>query len=449
LIQPIKFISRYGVGGRSLRAMSEWIDAAQAAHILGVNRATLYAYVSRGLIAACSQPGTRRSQYRRTEVAQLALARARARKPKLIARASLDWGLPVMSSALTLIEDGHLYYRGQDVLQLAEHASLEAVAALLWGCPQDAAFGSAERPRRAFLRALAGLPTAQRLMAGFTWLQAQGEPNAQASAPACGRLLRLMVLAATGQAITGRPTHVALQQAWGCHGDAAEPLRQALVLCADHELNASSFAVRCVASTGASLGASVSAGLAALSGAHHGGMTQEVEGMWQALPERGMPERTLRALLTERLQRQADLPIRGDAISGAISGAISSGSVLPGFGHPLYPAGDPRAQRLLALVPRAHRHERLLHAVCELTGLRPSLDYALVALRRSLGLPEGSAFVLFAVGRTVGWLAHALEQGQSGSLIRPRAAYTGERPLGDGLAADASAVKRGRVIRAR
>ena len=65
----------------------------------------------------------------------------------------------------------------------------------------------------------------------------------------------------------------------------------------------------------------------------------------------------------------------------------------------------------------------------ELTGKRPSLDFALVALRRAIGAPEGGAYAVFAVGRSVGWLAHALEQRSTGALIRPRAAYTGVRPV--------------------
>ena len=71
-------------------------------------------------------------------------------------------------------------------------------------------------------------------------------------------------------------------------------------------------------------------------------------------------------------------------------------------------------------------------AVEELTGQRPNIDFALVTVRRFLRLPEGSAFCVFALGRSVGWIAHALEQREGGQLIRPRAVYSGPLPNGAG-----------------
>ena len=115
---------------------------------------------------------------------------------------------------------------------------------------------------------------------------------------------------------------------------------------------------------------------------------------------------------------------------------------LPGFGHALYPDGDPRARCLLECLPNDVRLLRLLEAVDECTGTRPSLDFALVALRRAIGAPEGAAFAIFAISRTVGWLAHAFEQGRSGQLIRPRADYNGPRPLASTPPAPGRVVKR-------
>jgi len=175
------------------------------------------------------------------------------------------------------------------------------------------------------------------------------------------------------------------------------------VLCADHELNASSFTARCVASTGASLRAAVIGGLAALSGSRHGGVTARVESFWRGLEAAGLP-----AQLRRRL---------------------AAGEEIPGFGHPLYPDGDPRAIAILdRVVPRYPPARSLIAAVEDLTGQRPNIDFALVALRRFLRLPEGGAFGLFALGRSVCWIAHALEQRETGQLIRPRAVYTGPAP---------------------
>src|ERR1700761_348881 len=112
----------------------DWMTAAQAAQALNVTRSTLYAYVSRGLVRSEQAGGTQQSRYRRQEVERLAVERERARKPALVARASLDWGRPVLNSELTLIEKGRLFYRGRDAIELSRHASLEEVAALLLAC---------------------------------------------------------------------------------------------------------------------------------------------------------------------------------------------------------------------------------------------------------------------------------------------------------------------------
>jgi citrate synthase len=174
-------------------------------------------------------------------------------------------------------------------------------------------------------------------------------------------------------------------------------VRTALVLLADHELNASTFTVRVVASTGASLASALSAGLGALSGPLHGGQTSLVEAMFE----------------------EAE---RADSAQALVERRLWRGDSLPGFGHPLYPDGDPRAAALLAVLPPDPLRTGLLAAL-ERLGKRPNVDFATVSLRRALGLPAGAALTLFAVGRTAGWIAHALEQRADGKLIRPRARY--------------------------
>eukprot|EP01042_Synura_sphagnicola_P013841 gene13841-17533_t len=125
--------------------MSIFLTSAEAAAALGVSRQTLYAYVSRGLLTTQPLPAasgkTRESRYLAKEVAQLTTQRTRGRKPREVAKATLSWGLPVLESAITLIEDGRLYYRGQDAVTLAAKSSVEDVSALLWNCPVEAAFG--------------------------------------------------------------------------------------------------------------------------------------------------------------------------------------------------------------------------------------------------------------------------------------------------------------------
>jgi citrate synthase len=180
-------------------------------------------------------------------------------------------------------------------------------------------------------------------------------------------------------------------------------IRAALVLSADHEFNASAFAARVVASTGANLYGSTVAGLAAINGPRHGGVTRQV------------------ARLVDAFAKAAEL-----------GGELRE---LPGFGHPLYPDGDVRAATLFAMMrealprsPELALAERLAVAVEATGGPKPNIDFATVTLERALGLPEESALALFLLGRTVGWIAHALEQAAHGALIRPRARYVGPRP---------------------
>src|ERR1700760_4536130 len=133
-------------GVKMARMNDDWMTAGKAAGALHVTRSTLYAYVSRGLVRSEQAGGTQQSRYRRQEVERLAVERERARKPALVARASLDWGRPVLNSELTLIEQGRLYYRGRDAIELSRHATLEEVAALLIGCdPAELVAGASPR----------------------------------------------------------------------------------------------------------------------------------------------------------------------------------------------------------------------------------------------------------------------------------------------------------------
>jgi citrate synthase len=177
-------------------------------------------------------------------------------------------------------------------------------------------------------------------------------------------------------------------------------IRRCLVLLADHELNASTFVARCVASTAASPYAVVSAALGALSGHRHGGASARAEAAFQALKPSGDPIM-------------------------AMAGRLFRGEAVPGIGHPLYPDGDPRAVAILYALSVTVPHAR------RLVGARPNVDLALAAATTALELPPGAALNLFIIGRTVGWIAHAIEQYQSGVPIRPRAQYIGPRPLGE------------------
>jgi citrate synthase len=198
-------------------------------------------------------------------------------------------------------------------------------------------------------------------------------------------------------------------------------LHGALVLCADHELNVSSFTARCVASAGSSPYEAVAAALGALRGFRHGGYSDRVEEMLSELGvhrviEGPLPRHEIVRLVEERLQR---------------------GERIPGFGHPLYPEGDPRWPVLIELVERAFPGSPSVAAAREfaaeverLIGQRPTIDFALATLSLQLGLGPGGAFTVFALGRTAGWIGHVIEEYARATLIRPRARYTGPAPEG-------------------
>jgi len=378
--------------------MDDWLTANEAMARLRLKPQTLYAYVSRGLIEARPDgDDSRRSLYRAADVARLARRKSRGRRSAAIAEEAIAWGEPVLASAITTIARGKLWYRGEDAELLAGTARLEDVARRLWACG-DARFpykrnAPREGPaRRRMFDALADLAAANPPIAGRApsalYFEAAAVLDALADAASCGS--------------GAGPIHERLADAWRCDPAGGDLIRRSLVLLADHELNASTFAARVTASTGASLAACALAGLAALSGPLHGGMAARV------------------AVLVEEARRSGAM--------AAIQARLASGSALPGFGHPLYPEGDPRARALLQAFAPPGEYEALCAAARAAAGLRPNVDFALTALAEGLALPDDAPFRIFALARCTGWIAHALEQLQSGRLIRPRARYVGAAP---------------------
>ena len=380
----------------------DWIAAEDARDRLGVRPQTLYAYVSRGRVQARADPhDPRRSLYRAADIAALAQRKTRSRKVSDVAAGAIAWGEPVLSSEITTVAGGRLYYRGRDAIRLAETETLEAVARLLRG-GHGAALKRTERPevpRDADMRVRAFLALAARAAADPP---ARGR-HPMALAVEAATLLDVLTDAVAGS-VSGGAIHNRLALAWGLGpgGPAADLIRRILVLVADHELNASAFAARVAASTGASLAAASLAGLATLSGPRHGGATAAV--------------RTFAAEAAQVGPR------------AAIANRLAEDRLLPGFGHPLYPDGDPRAAALLERFEAPADLRALGEAVGSVAGLAPNIDFALIAACESLRLSPDAPFALFAVARCAGWIAHAIEQGQADTLIRPRARYVGPEP---------------------
>jgi len=384
------------------------LTARQTADRLGIKLDTLYAYVSRGRLRSVMVPGTRERRYRSEEVEALFDGRSGA-KPLL--GADPETLMPVIGSSICLIENGRLYYRGQDAVRLSDHATLEDIARLLWLDEGSAELADQGGPARsANTASISGLieRCQIRLIAlGDEDLSALDLTRARVARTGW-RILRELTACVAPTFRSPDPIHRRLAAAWKLGEAGADLIRRCLVLVADHELNPSTFVARCVASAGATPYAVVAAALSALSGRFHGGETERAEGLLRELLEGGDP-------------------------MAVMAGRLARGERLPGFGQPLYPDGDPRATAILTVLAQAALETHALSEKAAETGLRLigrhlNVDFALAATAIGLGLPRGAALGLFVIGRTVGWIAHAIEQYESGVLIRPRARYLGPPP---------------------
>jgi citrate synthase len=381
------------------------LSARETAQRLGVKLDTLYAYVSRGLLHSVAVPGRRERRYRAADVERLRAGRGAERVREALT--------PVIDSAICLIEGGRFFYRGHDAVALSDTATLEDVAALLWGT--DAAVSAAPGQRRRGSRTAAvadsGLiERCQVRLATLASADLAALDLAQGGVIRTGRKILSALVACVADTATGdAPVHQRLAAFWRLDAAGADLVRRCLVLLADHELNASTFVARCVASTGATPYAVVSAALSALSGRRHGGASARAEALFREIGIDHDPATVMAA----RLGRDEQLP---------------------GLGQPLYPEGDPRAVALIeaitATIPRAGaRIAGAAGDAMRLTGQYPNIDFALGGAVTMLNLPPGAALSLFVVARTVGWIAHAIEQYETHVLIRPRARYTGPRPI--------------------
>ena len=403
--------------------MTQYISAKEACERLGVKEATLYAYVSRGLIRSEEGGGTsRKRRYLAEDVDKLVGRKEQRRDPAKVVEDALHWGVPLLDSAITLIADGRLYFRGQDAADLARSQPLESVAALLWLDDADAVgklFAQAVPTVDLSPISALNLPMMPTLQMALSLASAQDyaayDLSTAGAARTGARILKLMVNAlpqpfptSEGESHSRVSIADTLAAAWST--DAAHLLNAAMVLCADHELNASSFTARVTASVDANPYAVVQAGLAALQGLKHGGHTSRVTAFMREVGQVGRVQQ----VIGERLRRGDDLP---------------------GFGHRLYPEGDPRAKALMTMIAEQYPDSpdydlatAIAGAVTDVTGKLPTIDFALATLERVLALPDGMALVLFALGRTVGWIGHAVEQYSAGAIIRPRARYVGRVP---------------------
>jgi citrate synthase len=407
---------------------SDFVAAAEAARLLGVKRQTLYAYASRGLVRSEPGPKGRGHRYSRADLERLRSRVAARAGHGPVAAGALRFGEPVLATAISYIDADGPRYRGESAVELARSGtSFEAVAELLWSGMRPAApdwpvregarltarlrgkIPAGESPLYTLLAAAPRLALLDTARFGSPkeseWGRAKTLVRALAALAALSFDARRVVRAASAESVA-EVVGVAL----GAHERTFDAIERALVLCADHELNASTFAARVVASTGADLYASITAALAAMTGPRHGAASDRVEALVDEVGD----------------------PRRADAV---IAARTSRGEAIPGFGHPLYPSGDPRVPPLVEAAESVARKSKKLAVVLSVADAMkrarrapPNIDFGLVALARALELPRGAASVLFSIGRTAGWVAHALEQREAGYVLRPRSQYVGIEP---------------------
>ena len=414
--------------------MTDFLTAAQAAQRLGVKPATLYAYVSRGVLSRDKAADGRGSLFDAEEVERLA-RRGRPRRPAGAADITVE-------SAITEITGDRLRYRGHDALRLAVSRGFEDVAELLWTGELPHERAARTGPWRATPAALAAGRAAQAALPAGTLplerfqvivpamavtdpLRLHLDPAAVSAAGRsiiAGMVDCLPVLASRAPAgpapagadrTTPAPDQPVADRLWPrlCDRRSSPALRRALsaalVLLADHELAASTLAARVAASVRADPYAVVTTGLGAMSGALHGGASLAAETLLAAA------------------SRPEDVP-------RVVGELLRRGERVPGFGHLVYRAGDPRATVLFDLVRRAApRSAQLAVAEAVLAEVRrkslpePNVDFAIATMARVAGMIRGSGEAVFAVARTAGWIAHALEAYVGPGPLRLRAVYTG------------------------
>ena len=400
------------------------LTTEQAARRLGIKPATLYAYVSRGIVESAPSRDGRQRTFSAGDIEDL----AKRGRPRQASRShALDF---TIDTAVTSITQHQLAYRGHDAVELASSATYEQVAGLLM---EGSISGHREWPafeitvpdslgvfeRVAFVSILAGTqdPLRVDLSPGSVAETARALIcSVVGSMPALGdgRTPRLTIGGhAYRSTIAGRlwSRLSARRPTPGM----VEILNAALVLLADHELAVSTVAARVAASARADPYAVVNAAVAVMSGPLHGGAVRPASRMLQ------------------------DALIRADRGEGrlgaerAASDALDTFGMYPGFGHMVYKSGDPRAEVLLDMVRRVAGGSREMNVVDGVVAaihrrrdVHPNIDLALAAFGLVAGLPEESGQVIFSLARIAGWIAHAIEEyGEAPLRYRARAVYVG------------------------
>lgn len=377
-----------------MAAEGRWVGREEALERLGVKTQTLYAYVSRGRIAARPDPADpRRSLYALGDIGKLLGEADAAAAPRPPPQGAASRGEADIQTSLSVIAGGRLFYRGQDAAQLSQKATLEDVVRLLWGLPSDPF--AAIRPR---VDGVMGGSVRARTFAALARRSEEDRPALDRSAEdlraEAAAVLNEVVDAAAGPG-PRLFLHQRLARGWKALERDAHLVRRALVLAAEGPPTPPILAVRAAIAGGAPLAGGALAGLSTFSGARIKREAVEISD-W-VIDARRDPERL----------KAADLP---------------------GFGDPAWPDGDPRALALITAAELGPDLQRIVVMGSEATGRQPTFALALALVARRLDLPRTGASDLLLLGRLAGLIGHALDQAIDGSPIRARLRYVGPEP---------------------
>lgn len=413
-----------------MKSKKDFLTREEALATLGVKTATLYTYVSRGLIRSTPAEGTKRHLYAREDVERFAV-RGRGRLPRSVTAAtSMRWGEPVVTSSITSIDERGPVYRNRPALDLAMsgHAFEVITHFLVTGNWQEAQSNwpvinvpadvqtSLHVHSQLVTRADIGHLMAMIALVLGSWERDQHEATHEATMPTLRMTLEIFAgclgyLSPEGRHVARNPGERLAAHALRASGapltpQAVEAVNAALVVLADHELAPATFAARVAASSDASLHNCIASAISVHVGYAVGGGTVRVE--------------------TQLFETCTE-----SALEAKLELVRNHGVALFGFNHPLYPRGDPRADLILSLAARCGADHPDVKAILRFVdrmkadaNMTPGLAIALLTLSRALGMPSGSATALWILARTAGWGAHVVEQRAQGFMLRPRARYT-------------------------
>ena len=388
-------------------ADERWIARSEALNRLGVKAQTLYAYVSRGRIAARPDPtDSRKSLYAAADVARLCgdevdsgdvgVARTPGLRPPGLGAAAR--GEADVHSSVSMTAEGRLFYRGRDVVQLSESGSIEAASRVLWDARGDDPFAGL-KPR---IDPIVGGSTQRRVLA-VLGRRLTEDRSARLQEPAVLKREAASVLNEVVDSVSGPGPrlyfHQRLARGFKVVDVQSHLLRRALVLGADKGLDAAVLATRAAADGGASLAGAALAGLSALGGT--------LTAMGDVV-----------AYVSEARRDPTGAAKRWIGLRGSV----------PGFGVCDFARHDPRVDALLS-------HAQLTPDLAAIRtegeaagGQGASFELALALVSRRLDLGPTGAGDLVLLGRLNGLLAHALDQVIDGSPIRSRLRYVGPEP---------------------